>query len=128
MKIKRELCSFDMVLKLVEMSGKLSCDLDGGGCGQINQICHTLWCLPHVFIIVLDWQNTAESFYDISATMSTLSSELDLSLLFHGYQPGNEYFHVSMLSSSGYLVLPILNFSFPGLLFRRPTALYLLYL
>lgn len=49
--IKRELCSFDILLKLVEMSGKLTCDLDGGGCGQINQIYHTLWCLPHVFTI-----------------------------------------------------------------------------
>ncbi|KAJ4707515.1 Ubiquitin carboxyl-terminal hydrolase-related protein [Melia azedarach] len=96
MKNKHRKSSFDVLLKLAEMNGQLSCE----GCGQINHIYHTLWCLPHIFTIVLGWQRAEESSKDISTTLSALSNELDLSVLFQGYQSDNIYFLIEVVCFS----------------------------
>ncbi|KAK3227757.1 hypothetical protein Dsin_007619 [Dipteronia sinensis] len=81
--------SFDSLLRLVMTHELLACDEHDGGCGVLNPIYHTLNNLPYVLTIVLGWQeNIVESSKDISETLSALSNELDLGVLFPAVKPG----------------------------------------
>ncbi|KZV13855.1 hypothetical protein F511_44939 [Dorcoceras hygrometricum] len=84
MKVMCPESSFDELLNLVEMNHQLACDPDVGGCGTLNYIHHILSTPPHVFTIVLGWQNTCESVEDITATLIALSTETDISVLYRG--------------------------------------------
>ncbi|KAL4181493.1 hypothetical protein AMTRI_Chr12g237590 [Amborella trichopoda] len=89
--------SLDMLLKLVEMNHQLACDPEAGGCGRLNYIHHILSAPPHVFTIVLGWQNTSESLDDISATLAALTTELDIGVIYRGLEEGNKHCIVSVL-------------------------------
>ncbi|XP_073159219.1 uncharacterized protein [Henckelia pumila] len=101
MKVMCPESSFDELLNLVEMNHQLACDPDAGGCGVLNYIHHILSTPPHVFTIVLGWQNTCESVEDITATLSVLSTETDISGLYRGLDPHNSHSLVSMVCYYG---------------------------
>lgn len=50
------------------------------------------------FPAVLGWQNTCESVGDITATLSALSTEVDISVLYHGLAPKNKHCLISMVN------------------------------
>ncbi|KAK7388993.1 hypothetical protein VNO78_23824 [Psophocarpus tetragonolobus] len=87
MKVMFAESSFDKLLNLVEMNHQLACDLEAGGCGKPNHIHHFLSTPPHVFMTVLGWQNTSESADDITATLTALSTKIDISVLYRGLDP-----------------------------------------
>ncbi|XP_015067568.1 uncharacterized protein LOC107012282 [Solanum pennellii] len=93
--------SFDALLNLVEMNHQLSCNSEVGGCGKLNYIHHILSTPPHVFTTVLGWQNTCESVGDITATLSALSTEVDIGVLYHGLAPKNKHRLISMVCYYG---------------------------
>ncbi|TKY55133.1 Inactive ubiquitin carboxyl-terminal hydrolase 54 [Spatholobus suberectus] len=84
MKVMSAEASFDKLLNLVELNHQLACDLEAGGCGKLNHIHHFLSTPPHVFMTVLGWQNTCESADDITATLTALSTKIDISVLYRG--------------------------------------------
>ncbi|KAJ9677302.1 hypothetical protein PVL29_022349 [Vitis rotundifolia] len=92
---------FDELLNLVEMNHQLACDPEAGGCGKFNYIHHILSTPPHVFTIVLGWQNTCESADDITATLAALDTEIDVSVLYRGLDPKNRYCLVSVVCYYG---------------------------
>ncbi|XP_055828881.1 uncharacterized protein LOC129896911 isoform X2 [Solanum dulcamara] len=100
-KVVRPESSFDALLNLVEMNHQLSCDSEVGGCGKLNYIHHILSTPPHVFTTVLGWQNTCESVSDITATLSALSTEVDIGVLYHGLDPKNKHCLISMVCYYG---------------------------
>ncbi|KAL2465300.1 Ubiquitin carboxyl-terminal hydrolase-related protein [Abeliophyllum distichum] len=89
--------SFDELLNLVEMNHQLACDPEAGGCGKLNCIHHVLLAQPHVFVTVLGWQNICESIDDIKETLAALSTEIDISVLYHGLDPKSIHSLVSMV-------------------------------
>lgn len=101
MKVMCAESSFDELLNLVEMNHQLACDPEAGGCGQFNYIHHILSTPPHVFTIVLGWQNTCESADDITATLAALNTEIDVSVLYRGLDPKNRYCLVSVVCYYG---------------------------
>ncbi|KAG5618238.1 hypothetical protein H5410_018062 [Solanum commersonii] len=90
--------SFDALLNLVEMNHQLSCNSEVGGCGKLNYVHHILSTPPHVFTTVLGWQNTCESVGDITATLSALSTEVYIGVLYHGLAPKNKHCLISMVN------------------------------
>lgn len=119
--------SFDELLNLVEMNHQLACDPESGGCGKLNHIHHFLPTAPHVFttgdfwqlrskhpfsselivltyicisfcVAVVGWQNTCESADDIAATLSALSTKIDISVLYRGLDPKHMHNLVSVVS------------------------------
>ncbi|KAK9669309.1 hypothetical protein RND81_13G122700 [Saponaria officinalis] len=93
--------SFDELLNFVQMNQQLACDLEVGGCGRLNNINHILSNPPHVFTAVLGWQNTSESVDNIKATLETLSTEIDISVLYRGLDPQNPHHLVSVVCYYG---------------------------
>ncbi|PHT98466.1 hypothetical protein BC332_32545 [Capsicum chinense] len=93
--------SFDALLNLVEMNYQLSCYSEVDECRKLNCIHHILSTPPHVFTTVLGWQNTCESVGDITATLSALSTEVDISVLYHGLAPKNKHCLISMVCYYG---------------------------
>ncbi|KAK4833358.1 hypothetical protein QYF36_003455 [Acer negundo] len=95
--------SFDSLLRLVMTHELLACDEHDGGCGVLNPIYRTLNSLPYALTIVLGWQkNIVESSKDISETLSALSNELDLGVLFPAVKPGIfKYLLMSMVCFYG---------------------------
>ncbi|CAB41871.1 putative protein [Arabidopsis thaliana] len=93
--------SFDELLNLVEMNHQLACDREAGGCGKRNHIHHILTTPPHVFTIVLGWQNTCETVEDIAATLAALNTEIDISIMYRGVDPKNTYSLVSVVCYYG---------------------------
>ncbi|KAK1407285.1 hypothetical protein QVD17_38899 [Tagetes erecta] len=93
--------SFDELLNHVEMNHQLACDPEDGGCGKLNYIHHILSNPPHVFTTVLGWQNTCESVEDINATLTALSTEIDLSVLYRGLDPNSTRRLVSVVCYYG---------------------------
>ncbi|PON86059.1 Zinc finger, C2H [Trema orientale] len=93
--------SFGELLNLVEMNHQLSCDPEAGGCGKLNNIHHILSSPPHVFTMVLGWQNTCESIDDITATLAALNTEIDISALYRGLDSKNTHSLVSVVCYYG---------------------------
>lgn len=101
MKVMCPESSLDELLNLVEMNHQLACDLEDGGCGKLNYIHHILSTPPHIFTTVIGWQNTCESVEDIKATLTALSTEIDLSVLYRGLDPKNRRTLVSVVCYYG---------------------------
>ncbi|KAL8457300.1 hypothetical protein ACS0TY_035232 [Phlomoides rotata] len=101
MKVMNPDSSFDELMNLVEMNYQLACDPEAGGCGKLNYIHHFLSTPPHVFTTVLGWQNTSERVEDITETLSALSTEIDISVLYRGLDPHNKHRLVSVVCYYG---------------------------
>ncbi|XP_028784083.1 uncharacterized protein LOC114740118 isoform X2 [Neltuma alba] len=101
MKVMCSESSFDELLNVVEMNHQLACDPEAGGCGKLNYIHHFLSKPPHVFTTVLGWQNTCESADDIKATLATLSTKMDVSVLYRGLDPKSIHSLVSVVCYYG---------------------------
>ncbi|KAJ8536431.1 hypothetical protein K7X08_034832 [Anisodus acutangulus] len=101
MKVMCPESSFDELLNLVEMNHQLACDSEVGGCGKLNYIHHILSTPPNMFTTVLGWQNTCESVGDIKATLSALSTEVDIGVLYRGLDPKNKHSLISVVCYYG---------------------------
>lgn len=60
-------------------------------CAQAIYIDHFLSTPPHVFTAVLDWPNMNESGKGISATLASLTTELDVSTVYKGLNQGSKH-------------------------------------
>ncbi|XP_019152794.1 PREDICTED: uncharacterized protein LOC109149467 isoform X2 [Ipomoea nil] len=96
-KVMHKKRSFDELMNLLLRDYLLVCDPDANGCGKLNCINHFLLTPPHVFTIVIGWKNTCESLDDIRATLSALSTEIDISVPYHGLDPKNKHHLVSVV-------------------------------
>lgn len=101
MKVMCPESSFDELLNLVEMNHQLACDPEVGGCEKLNYIHHILSAPPHIFTTVLGWQNTCEDVDDIKATLSALSTEVDIGVLYRGLDPKNKHCLTSVVCYYG---------------------------
>lgn len=63
-------------------------------------------------IEVLGWQTTCESLADISATLSALTTEIDIGTLYQGLGPGNRYCLSSVVTIFLYILYNYISLIF----------------
>ncbi|KAH7846818.1 hypothetical protein Vadar_018514 [Vaccinium darrowii] len=97
---------FDELFKLaesnyVECEPQFACDPEKGGCGKPKSLLSYLRTPPHVFSIALLWPTDSESREDILATLTALTTEIDLAVFHDGVVLGNKHSLFSMVCYFG---------------------------
>lgn len=69
-------------------------------------------CFLH--LVVLGWQNNCERLDDIRVTLSALSTEIDISVLYHGLDPKSIHCLVSMVRFPVFFYVISIFYNFLG--------------
>ncbi|KAG5527415.1 hypothetical protein RHGRI_028338 [Rhododendron griersonianum] len=93
---------FDEIFKLAERNyvdcePQFACDPEIGGCGKRKSLLSYLRTPPHVFAIALLWPTDSESREDISATLTALTTEIDMAVFHDGLDLGKKHSLFSMV-------------------------------
>ncbi|KAI8533841.1 hypothetical protein RHMOL_Rhmol10G0041300 [Rhododendron molle] len=97
---------FDEIFKLAERNyvdcePQFACDPEIGGCGKRKSLLSYLRTPPHVFAIALLWPTDSESREDISATLTALTTEIDMAVFHDGLDLGKKHSLFSMVCYFG---------------------------
>ncbi|KAF7130792.1 hypothetical protein RHSIM_Rhsim10G0031400 [Rhododendron simsii] len=97
---------FDEIFKLAERNyvdcePQFVCDPEIGGCGKCKSLLSYLRTPPHVFAIALLWPTDSESREDISATLTALTTEIDMAVFHDGLDLGKKHSLFSMVCYFG---------------------------
>ncbi|KAK9808861.1 hypothetical protein WJX72_005355 [[Myrmecia] bisecta] len=90
--------SFGQLLHAIDATHRKSCDTDGGGCGTLHPVIHTLLNSPDVFTIQLAWESAHESALNISTSMAAVQEVLDIAAVYPGQQLEPHTYRLSSLA------------------------------